>query len=99
VLGKGVGCIASKDIKKGSLILREIPVLFTDVRDGPTSINPVEEIIGAFVEMPGEDLEKYMTLYNAYHGKNANDQWISQWSNETTMDISKDQASKVWNIY
>jgi hypothetical protein len=99
VAGNGVGCIASKDIKKGNLILREIPVLLTDVRDGPATIASVEEIIGAFVEMLGEDQEKYMLLYNAYYGENTNDQWISQWSNETTMDISKDQASKVWNIY
>jgi hypothetical protein len=97
VAGKGVGCIASKDIKKGSLILREIPALFTDVRDGPVTIASGKKIIGAFVEMSGEDQERYMTLYNANYGRNANDQWI--WFNETSMGISKDQASEVLQIY
>jgi hypothetical protein len=97
VAGKGVGCIASKDIKKGSLILREIPAIFTDVRDGPVTIASGKKIIGAFVEMSGEDQERYMTLYNANYGRNANDQWI--WFNETSMGISKDQASEVLQIY
>jgi hypothetical protein len=47
--------------------------------------------------MSGEDQERYMTLYNANYGRNANDQWI--WFNETSMGISKDQASEVLQIY
>jgi hypothetical protein len=94
VAGKGVGCIASKDIKKGSLILRETPILILNVAS-------VKEILGTFMKMSEEDQEKYMMLNDAFYGDNTSDQWLSQWSNETTMemDMSKDQASKVLNIY
>ena len=68
--GKGIGCIASKDIKKGSLVLRERPQLLIPEQDNPThqgAVHHAENVVKAFMEMSKEDQEGYMKLHNKFN--------------------------------
>ena len=70
IAGKGVGCIASTDIRKGKLVLREFPALLTsnwkrDLTDQDVH-RSTEDIIRAFLDMSEEEQEIYMKLYNCY---------------------------------
>ena len=60
VTGKGVGCVASRDIKKGSLVLREKPVVISPEKQDMASG------IRAFTMMSIENHDAYLALYNAY---------------------------------
>ena len=69
VAGKGVGCIAMKVIKKGSLVLREAPqMLYPDVsiRTFDESFQYIEVVIKAFLEMSEVDQESYLNLHNKF---------------------------------
>lgn len=65
VSGKGVGCIATKAIKKGDLVLKEAPQLFFP----NVSVTTFEEclvVVKTFMEMSKEDQERYLDLHNKY---------------------------------
>ena len=67
VEGKGLGCIATKKIKKGTLILREKPSL-VKVADVNKDMNPtvLKNLIDAYVKMEVGEKEEYLTLANKY---------------------------------
>ena len=103
VPGKGDGCIALRDLKAGSLVLREVPALYvTPDLDGHA------ETIKAFIEMDQEDQDELLMLCNMY------DLEEREWSesmrkeldlvveNAGEMDFSgttRDTAMKVWQIW
>ena len=62
VAGKGVGCIAMKEIKKGSLVLREAPQLLYP----ENGIRTFVDVLKVFVEMSKEDRESYLDLHNKF---------------------------------
>merc|ERR1712037_825266 len=67
LLGKGISCIAIKDIKRGSLLLREFPqLLISDQMIEYDYDNLHNNVIGSFLNMSEEDQERYMELYNMY---------------------------------
>ena len=112
IAGKGVGCIASTNIRKGSLVLREVPALFTpnwkrNITDQDVR-RSTEAIIRAFLDMSEEEQDIYMKLYNCYD----NPTWYNNNSmkkhlelvmhatnNMTFAGISKARACRVWSIY
>ena len=49
VAGKGMGCVATREIKKGSLVLRERPALFGQEKQ------TVGSMVGDFTMMTRED--------------------------------------------
>ena len=76
---KGIGCVAIKNIKKGSLVIRERPQLFVSdeeiLRDPNIPIlqkflQIAESVINCFLEMPQEEQKEYMKLHNCYDGEN-----------------------------
>ena len=113
VEGKGIGCIAVQDVKKGSIVLRESPQLLTQFCYGKITITQenlqlTKVIIKGFMAMSREDQEEYMKLCNKY------DEDITKWSermrlehqsvvqaanNMTLEGISKEKATKVWAIF
>ena len=75
---KGIGCVAIKDIKKGNLVLREVPQLFQAdeeiIRDPNTStmqkfLQIADGVMKSFLGMSREDQESYMKLHNNYDCK------------------------------
>ena len=69
VVGKGIGCIAMKEIKKGSLVLREAPqLLYPDVgiRTFEESFRHIEVVIKTFLDMSKEGQESYFNLHNKF---------------------------------
>ena len=61
--GKGMGCVALKDIEIGTLILKEKPQC---VRSGCLNI---ESVIQSFEMMSKNDQSEYLKLHNAHTGQ------------------------------
>ena len=65
--GKGLGCVAISDIKKGSLILMEKPQLCVKTEETKGSSMWIESLLKSFYEMSNTDRNEYMTLHNKYN--------------------------------
>ena len=112
---KGIGCVAIKDIKKGNLVLREVPQLLQAdeeiIRDPNTStmqkfLQIADGVMKSFLGMSREDQESYMKLHNNYDSKSwsagmmLDYSFVMQATGQMTFpNISKDKAFKVWAIY
>jgi len=63
--GKGLGCVAISDIKKGSLILMENPKLCVE---RPEEISMwIQRLLKSFYGMSKADQLEYMTLHNSFN--------------------------------
>ena len=103
VAGKGMGCVATKDIKKGSLVLREKPALFIEKQDPKSCFK-------SFSMMISENQETYLALYNAYDCDSAEwsstmrvshkdaCNWISGLGANDLSGLSQEMALTVWQI-
>ena len=67
IKGKGLGCIAIVDIKKGSLILDENPQICADIEDGRGSSKWIKSVLKSFYEISKADQDEYMTLHNKFN--------------------------------
>ena len=67
IKGKGLGCIAIMDIKKGSLILDEKPQICADIEDGRGSSKWIKSVLKSFYEISKADQDEYMTLHNKFN--------------------------------
>ena len=63
--GKGLGCVAISDIKKGSLILSEKPKFCVETEERVGSSMWIKSLLKSFYQMSKADQHEYMTL----HGK------------------------------
>ena len=111
VAGKGIGCIASKEIKKGILVLRESPQLLLPEQDSPTfqgAVQHAEDIIKVFKGMSQEDQESYLKLHNKFDDDRTT--WSERLKREfegkmlviselTGSRMSKEKALEVWGIH
>ena len=108
---KGIGCIASKDIKKGSLVLRESPQLLIPEQDNPTfkgSVQHAENVVKTFMGMSKEDQESYLKLHNKFNDdrkawseglKREFEAKMVVMSKLTISRMSKEKAFEVWAIH
>ena len=115
ILGKGVGCVAVKSIKKGTLLVREHPQLFLsdkEILEDPNIpilqefLQIAKGVIMGFLEMSREDQENYMKLHNNYASDNWSQRMVASYRSVmqatdqmTFPNISKEKAFKVWGIY
>ena len=67
IKGKGLGCIAIVDIKKGSLILDENPQICPDIKEEMLSSGWIKSLLKSFYEMSKTDQDEYMTLHNKFN--------------------------------
>ena len=81
--GKGLGCIALKKIKKGSLILQEKPSCVAN-------FDNCQSIINAFQCMTNNDQNEYLILHNRYENFKEFD-WI--------IDVQSEFEAKIVGIY
>ena len=66
--GKGLGAVASKFIKKGTLILNEKPqISLENDPEIPLEIH-IRQVISCFYEMSESDQDEFMRLYNKFDG-------------------------------
>ena len=66
LVGKGLGCIATKAIKRGGLVFREAPQLLPKPTNSWTLEHDYEGCIEAFLEMSREDQDSYLELHNMF---------------------------------
>ena len=76
--GKGLGCVAISDIKKGSLILMENPQLCVESSNAFESPEGssmwIRHLLKSFYGMSKADQLEYMTLHNSFNNfKNSED--------------------------
>ena len=68
--GKGIGCIALVDIKKGDIVLKETPQLLHPlIPEYPTheeTIRHYMHCVKAFIDMSKTDQKSYLELYNYF---------------------------------
>ena len=65
--GKGLGCVATKEIKIGTLILEEIPQLVVPqniVKKSELSLEFMSSLVDTFKKMSKTDQEEFLNLYN-----------------------------------
>ena len=74
--GKGFGCISKREIKKGTLILREKPSLvFEDHKKTDFDFENFEDldhfktVIGSYLKMETDDQKEYLNLSNKFSEK------------------------------
>ena len=101
--GKGIGCIALRDIPAGSLVIREVPALYvTPDLDGHA------ETIRAFAEMEPEDQKELLKLFNLYSKPES--EWSASMRESLNdckedarkfevTDVSRETAIRVWQIW
>ena len=65
--GKGLGCVAISDIKKGSLILMENPQLCFVTEERKGSSMWIKSLLKSFYEMSKAHQHEYMTLHNKFN--------------------------------
>ena len=64
--GKGLGCVAISDIKKGSMILKENPQLYVESEEIKWSSGWIKSLMTSFNEMIETDQHEYMKLHNKF---------------------------------
>ena len=63
--GKGLGCVATKDIKRGTLILREkAPIVFK--QSEMMTKNWAKSVLTSFKQMSKKNQEEFLKLHNPY---------------------------------
>ena len=103
--GKGIGCIASKELPAGSLVIREVPALYvTPDLDGHA------ETIRAFAEMEPQDQRELLRLFNLYSKPES--EWSASMLKElkdceedaggdldSISEVSRETALQVWQVW
>jgi len=87
--GKGLGCIASKEIKMGTLILHEIPqfVLPENITKSELSIEFMSKLMDSYNKMSKSDQEQFLNLHNRFEGDDSFDEFIDRGSNNNLWNI------------
>ena len=69
--GKGLGCVALKDIEIGELILKEKPQCIANIYSAKDECDGFTQnsVIQSFERMSKSDQDEYLKLYNAYAGR------------------------------
>ena len=65
--GKGLGCVATTDIEKGSLILTENPQICGSTEEQEESSNWIKSLLKSFKRMRKAEQLEYMALHNKYN--------------------------------
>jgi len=109
VPGKGIGCIATQEIKEGALVLREASQLIRAEDPGTCPGGAVGLVLKAFKQMSSSDRKAYLKLHNKFD-ENKPTTWTEAMQMEyqhfvkvlnevETSDMSKAKSLKVLTIY
>ena len=94
--GKQFGCVATKDIKKGTIILQEKPQCIANWSG--SRLKKFENVIEAFNKMSKSDQDDYLKLYNKFTESQTLNGEIKDWI-KSNHDISNAKASSIVGIY
>ena len=65
--GKGFGCVATKDIKRGTLILREkAPIVIKEAKSECGTTGWVKSVVTSFKQMSKNNQEEFLKLHNCF---------------------------------
>jgi hypothetical protein len=64
--GKGLGCVATVNIEKGSLILTENPQIYCNTEEEKASSKWIKSLLKSFKQMKKADQLEYMALHNKF---------------------------------
>jgi len=109
VPGKGIGCIATQEIKEGALVLREASQLIRDENPGTCPGGVAGHVLKAFKQMSSSDRKAFLKLHNKFD-ENKPTTWPEAMKMEyqhflkvinevETSDMSKAKSLKVLTIY
>ena len=105
--GRGIGCVALQDVKRGGLIFREFPQLSLSDEMLEDLDNLEVNVVKSFLEMSSELKERYMKLHNNYKIEKMED-WSYEMKEEykealprlaNFSEISTAGVFDVWGIY
>ena len=96
VEGKQFGCVASKDIQKGTIILKEKPQCIANWSG--SRLKKFENVIEEFNKMSKSDQDDYLKLYNKFTESQTLNGEIKDWI-KSNHDISNAKASSIVGIY
>ena len=102
IVGKDLGCVAINDIKKGTIILQEIPQCTANASD-PSELD-VRSVINSFNKMTNVDQNEFLKLHNRFSENNNIDELLMK--NQKQKDLIKTMTNsnqtemdKIINIY
>ena len=64
--GKGFGCVATKDIKRGTLILREKAQIFDKETAEKLTPNGIKSVVKSFKQMSKNNQDEFLKLHNKF---------------------------------
>ena len=95
--GKDLGCVAIKEIKKGTLILQEKPQCFANA-SGPSKID-LADLFKSFNKMSQENQEGFLKLHNRFETVEALELTKKQKDWLETNAKNKDKMLEIYGIY
>ena len=98
--GKDLGCVALKDIKKGTLILQEKPQCFANA-SGPSEFD-VKSLLFSFDQMSNSDKEEFLKLHNRFENLDElalNDKQRQLIESTAKSNNELEQIFKIYGIY
>jgi len=96
--GKGFGVVATKFIKRGTLILKEEPQIpHVPHVEWPTRY--IKSLIKLFYQMSEPDQEEYLKLHNRYEGEFVDECSNIVWRAVMAEENDKQKAEKILKIY
>jgi hypothetical protein len=95
--GKGLGCVAQKEINPGTLILRERPCLVLQPGLGSDNFDTqyFDDVFHAYEQMDNDQKDMFFELANCYDGRI---ETLTNYLKENPKSYSEDVAQKIIQI-
>ena len=95
--GKDFGCVAIKDIKKGTLILQEEPQCFANAT-GPSQID-LKSLLDSYKSMSPDDQKEFINLHNRFEKLEDLELTIKQKEWMSKNSICPENILKIYGVY
>ena len=95
--GKDFGCVAIKDIKKGTLILQEEPQCFANAT-GPSQID-LKSLLDSYKSMSSNDQKEFINLHNRFEKLEDLELTVKQKEWMSKNSICPENILKIYGVY
>ena len=95
--GKDFGCVAIKDIKKGTLILQEEPQCFANAT-GPSKID-LKSLLDSYKSMSPGDQKEFINLHNRFEKLEDLELTVKQKEWMSKNSICPENILKIYGVY
>jgi len=100
--GKGLGCVASRELKLGKLILQEIPqfVVPENTIKNELSVEFMSVLMDTFKNMSKTDQEQFLKLHNRFIGDDKLDKFLNEEKSKNQEACKMlEEAIQIYGIY